>query len=126
MGSQLQLALPSGKILLMNTDESIVTSTVELQGHMKVIYSMLPIGCRILPKHWLPSIIGRSNAIDYYKELLGEDDIQSITSTMVGRQSRLLVTVGQGFYGVAGKVVEPLMSPKDREENFVLLWSLFF
>jgi len=43
---------------------------------------------------------------------------------MFGRQSQLLVSIGLGFYGVAGRLVEPLMTPKDREENFVLLWAV--
>ena len=124
MGSQLQLSLSNGKILLLTISNQTVISYVELKGHVKDIYTILPIGGRILPKHWLPSIIGRSNVIDYYRDLLGEDDIQDITSTMVGRQSRLLVSVGCGFAGLANRLVEPLMSPKDREENFILLWSV--
>lgn len=124
MGAQLQLALASGKILLLNIRDSQVESSVELGGHMKGMYCILPIGGRILPKHWLPSIIGRSNVLDYYRDLLEEEEIQEISSSMVGRQSRLLVSVGRGFSGVAGRLVEPLMSPKDLEENFVLLWSV--
>ena len=91
---------------------------------MKAIRSLLTIGGRTLPKHWTPSILGRSNVIDYLRELLGEDDILAINSSLVGRQDRLLVSIGSGFYGIAGKVVEPLMSPRDMEENFLLLWSL--
>ena len=50
--------------------------------------------------------------------------MKNITASMVGRQSRLVVTIGHGYQGVAGRLVEPLMSPKDSEENFVLLWCL--
>ena len=91
---------------------------------MKTVHSMLTLGARVLPKHWRPSILGRSNVMDYLLDLLGEDDIQDITASMVGRQTRLLVSVGSGFYGIAGKVVETLMSPRDITDNFLLLWSL--
>lgn len=67
MGSQLQLALKAGKILLLNTFGVEVTETVILHGHGKAIHQMLSIGGRIFPRHWLPSIIGRSNTIDFYK-----------------------------------------------------------
>ena len=85
---------------------------------------MLTLGARTLPKHWRPSILGRSNVMDYLLELLGEEDIQDIHASMVGRQTRLLVSVGCGFYGIAGKVIEALMSPCDVSDNFLLLWSL--
>ena len=124
MGDQLQLALSTGRILLLNAYDGCVSSPTELKGHMDGIYCILPISGRILPRHWLPSIIGRSNVIDYYRDLLSEEDIQQITSSMIGRQCRLLVSIGHGFYGVAGKVVEPLMSSKDCDDNFVLLWSV--
>lgn len=67
MGSQLQLALDTGKILLLNTRKTEITETVVLHGHGKEIHQMISIGGRILPRHWLPSIIGRSNTIDFYK-----------------------------------------------------------
>ena len=67
MGSQLQLALDTGKILLLNTDKVEVTETVALHGHGKDIYQTLSIGGRIFPRHWLPTIIGRSNVVDFYK-----------------------------------------------------------
>ena len=62
--------------------------------------------------------------MDYLLDLLGEDDIQDIHTSMVGRQTRLLVSVGRGFYGIEGKVVEALMTPQDISDNFLLLWSL--
>ena len=67
MGSQLQLALGTGKVLLLNTRKTEISETVVLHGHGKEIYQMMSIGGRILPRHWLPSIIGRSNTIDFYK-----------------------------------------------------------
>ncbi len=126
MGHQLQLSLSTGKILVLNTSEDAsVSSSVELQGHVKDIYTILPIGTRTLPRHWLPNIIGRSNVIDYYRDLIAEEDVQDISTSMVGRQSRILVSIGYGFSGIAGgRFVEPLMSPKDQDENFILLWSL--
>ena len=87
-------------------------------------HSLLTLGARTLPRHWRPSILGRSNVMDYLLDLLGEDDIQDIHTSMVGRQTRLLVSMGQGFYGIAGKVVEALMTPRDISDNFLLLWSL--
>ena len=62
--------------------------------------------------------------MDYLLELLGDEDIQDINDSMIGTQSRLLVSIGSGFYGIAGKVVEALMSPSDISDNFLLLWSL--
>jgi serine/threonine protein kinase len=124
VGDKLQLAQSSGQILQLHTSPSGVDSTTELRGHVKAVHSMLTLGARTLPRHWRPSILGRSNVMDYLLELLGEDDIQDIYSSMIGRQTRLLVSVGCGFYGIAGKVVESLMSPRDISDNFLLLWSL--
>ena len=67
MGSQLQLALTTGQIVLLNVKATEIVSSLTLAGHVKNIYQTLSIGGRILPRHWLPSIIGRSNAIDFYK-----------------------------------------------------------
>ena len=55
---------------------------------------------------------------------MDEKEVKHILATMVGRQTRLLVSVGRGYQGVAGRLIEPLMSPRDSEETFVLLWSL--
>ena len=55
---------------------------------------------------------------------MDEKEVRHISATMVGRQTRLVVSVGRGYQGVAGKLIEPLMSPRDSEEMFVLLWSL--
>ncbi len=55
---------------------------------------------------------------------MDEKEASRISSSIVGRQSRLVVSIGYGYQGVAGKLIEPLMSPKDSEENFVLLWYL--
>ena len=60
----------------------------------------------------------------HYRDLLDEKDIKSITSTMVGHQTRLLVTIGYGYLGVTDRLIEPLMSFRDRQENFVLLWVI--
>ena len=55
---------------------------------------------------------------------MDEKEAMNITATMVGRQTRLVVSVGRGYRGVAERLVEPLMSPRDSEEMFLLLWSL--
>ena len=103
-----------------------VESVSQFRGHVKTVHSLLTLGARTLPRHcsWRPSILGRSNVMDYLLDLLGEDDIQDIHTSMVGRQTRLLVSVGRGLYGIAGKVVEALMTPRDISDNFLLLWSL--
>ena len=124
MGNQLQLAISDGRILVLKTRDSQPVSTVELRAHVKTIHTLLPLSCRTLSRQWLPSIIGRSNVIDYYRDLLAEEDIRDINATMVGRQAQLLVSIGVGFQGVAGRLVEPLMTPKDREGNFILLWAI--
>lgn len=67
MGSQLQLSLDAGKVLLLNTNKVEITETVVLHGHGREIHQTLSIGGRIFPRHWLPTIIGRSNTIDFYK-----------------------------------------------------------
>ncbi len=67
MGSELQLALSNGHILLATTSDTDIVETTELKGHVREVYQLLSIGGRVLPRHWLPSIIGRSNAIDYYR-----------------------------------------------------------
>lgn len=123
MGSQLQLALTSGNIVLLATNP---LSSCELMGHTGAIYSLNSIGGRILPKHWFPTIIGRSNAIDYYRDLLSDEDIAAITSSMTGRQTRLLVSVGHGFHGVSRELIKPLMSNCDQQDNFVLLWCVSY
>ena len=120
----LHLALTNGEILQLATSHNSIESVSRLRGHVKSIHSLLTLGARVLPRNWRPSILGRSNVMDYLLELLGEDDIHDITESMVGRQTRLLVSVGKGFYGIAGKVVEALMSPSDISDNFLLLWSL--
>lgn len=57
------------------------------------------------------------------RDLLDDKDVRSITSNMVGHQTRLLVSIGYGYLGLMDKLVEPLMSHRDRQENFVLLWA---
>lgn len=58
------------------------------------------------------------------RDLVDEKEVSNIAASIVGTQTRLVMTVGYGYQGVAGQLVEPLMSPRDSEENFVLLWFL--
>ena len=58
------------------------------------------------------------------RDLVDEQDAKSIRDSMFGRQTRLLVTIGHGYHGLADRIVEPLMSPRDRQDNFVLLWAI--
>lgn len=67
METHLYFAVETGKVFQLETDGSAVTSVVELRGHAKEVYKIKTLGARTLPRHWLPSIIGRSNVIEYYK-----------------------------------------------------------
>ena len=70
---------------------------------------------------------GRKDLLVYLflRNLVDDKEVSDIAASMVGHQTRLVVTIGYGYQGLAsGKLVEPLMSPKDNEENFVLLWYL--
>ena len=67
VGTQLFFAVEKGCVFQLETNGPDVVSSVELRGHAKGVYKILSLGARILPRHWLPSIIGRSNVIDYYK-----------------------------------------------------------
>jgi hypothetical protein len=121
---RLHLARADGQILQLHTPGNLVQAAAHLRGHVRCVSSLLTLGARVLPRHWRPGILGRSNVKDYLLELLGEEDLQVIADSMVGRQARLLVSIGTGFYGIAGKVVDALMSPSDISDNFILLWSL--
>ena len=50
-----------------------VESVSQFKGHVKTVHSLLTLGARTLPRHWRPSILGRSNAMDYLLDLLGEE-----------------------------------------------------
>ncbi len=65
--TQLFFAVGSGKVFRLETEGSRVVSSLELRGHAHMVYQILTLGARTLPRHWLPSIIGRSNAIQYYR-----------------------------------------------------------
>ena len=67
MDTQLFFAVETGKVFQLQTQGSKVTSSLELRGHAESVYRIMSLGARTLPKHWLPSIIGRSNVIEYYK-----------------------------------------------------------
>ena len=67
MGTQLYFAVDSGKVFQLETDGAAVSLAAELRGHTKQVYEILTLGARTLPRHWLPSIIGRSNVIEHYK-----------------------------------------------------------
>lgn len=67
MDTNLLFAVETGKVFQLSTEGSTIVSSTELRGHAKEVYGMLSLGARILPRHWLPSIIGRDNVINYYK-----------------------------------------------------------
>ena len=128
MGSSIHASLSKGKILRLDNISSEITGQV-LHGHFDNVYSILPISCRTSSKQWLPTIIGRSNVIDKYMHLLQteemSDEAHKIRSSMVGRTTQLLVSLGLGYHGIAGKV-EPLATGKDTEDNFLLLWMVSY
>ena len=79
------------------------------------------LGSRLFPRQWLPKLIGRSNVVEYYKDLLEEEELDAISSRMIGRQYRLLISIGQGFQGVSG--TRPVDSSlREILDNFLLLW----
>ena len=129
MGSSIHASLSKGKILRLDNISSPDVTGQILHGHFDNVYSILPISCRTMPKQWLPTIIGRSNVIDKYMHLLQTDEMSDeahkIRSTMIGRTTQLLVSLGLGYHGIAGKV-EPLATGKDTEDNFLLLWMTSF
>lgn len=85
------------------------------------IYRLLSLGSRVFPRHWLPTLIGRNNVIEYYHDLLEEEDIAEINSRIIGCQSQLLLTIGRGFQEISHlKKIDS--SLQDRHDNFVLLW----
>jgi len=81
-----------------------------------------------MPRQWLPNIIGRSNVIDKYMHLMPSetlDEAYAIRSAMSGRTTKMLVSLGLGYHGIAGKV-EPLATGRDFDDNFLLLWMVSY
>ena len=119
VNSKIYLATRVGKVVSVDITENPPTSK-ELHGHYGDIYSVLPLGSRVLPRQWLPSIIGRINVMDKYSNEISEEDVKVIQETMIGRSADILLTVGKGFYGL-GKS-NPLASSSDTNDSFLLLW----
>ena len=97
-------------------------STTEV-GH----YYVIPMHCSImllLDMYVCFFVALPYMANSFNRDLVDEQDAKSIRDSMFGRQTRLLVTIGHGYHGLADRIVEPLMSPRDRQDNFVLLWAI--
>ena len=125
MKDQLFLGSMEGAIHILTLDNKhTVTAAFSLSAHTQSVHSLLALGSRILPRQWLPTLIGRSNVIEhpFYADCIAQEDIDSISERMIGRQQHLLVSIGQGFHGVCGKPVEPLISQQDLYDSFILLW----
>lgn len=123
MGNQLFLGTSEGTIHVLTIDASNSISMVNsLSAHTRSVHTLLPLGSRILPRQWLPTLIGRSNVIEQYADKMNQEDIDSLSERMIGHQQRLLVSIGHGFHGVCGKLVEPLMNQQDLYDTYVLLW----
>ena len=117
--TRIYLATRAGKVVSVEISEQ-PPSSKELHGHCGDVYSILPLGSRVLPRQWLPSIIGRINVMDKFSGELPEETIKLIQDRIVGRSLDILVTVGKGFYGL-GKS-NPLASSSDTNDSFLLLW----
>uniref|UniRef100_A0A1X7UH02 non-specific serine/threonine protein kinase n=1 Tax=Amphimedon queenslandica TaxID=400682 RepID=A0A1X7UH02_AMPQE len=125
MGSMLYMSTGGGEVVtlsLSNSLQEISSPLFPISAHSKSrgIYKLLKLGCRVFPRHWLPTLIGRNNAIEYYKELLDEEEMAEIKSGIIGSQSQLLVTIGHGFEGLSS--LKRGDSWQDHNNNFVLLW----
>lgn len=119
VNSKIYLATRVGKVVSVDISENPPTSK-ELHGHCGDIYSVLPLGSRVLPRQWLPSIIGRINVMDRFSTELSEEAVKMIQDSMIGRSVDILLTVGKGFHGL-GKS-NPLASASDTNDSFLLLW----
>lgn len=120
----LYVATSNSQITAIQFDDSFnITqpSCSPINAHTGGIHTMLSLDSRIFPRQWIPTIIGRSNVIEYYKDLLEEEEIASINSRIVGHQSRLLVTIGQGFQGFFDSRIKN-SSLEGRHDDYVLLW----
>ena len=107
---------------LTNSLQGISSPLLPVSAHSKSrgIYKLLKLGCRVFPRHWLPTLIGRNNAIEYYRDLLDEEEMAEIKSGIIGSQGQLLVTIGHGFEGLSS--LKRIDSFQDHHNNFVLLW----
>ena len=95
-----------------------------INAHCGGIHALTSLDSRIFPRQWIPTLVGRSNVIEYhyYKDLLEDDEIATIKSRIIGHQSRLLVTIGQGFQGFFdSRSIKP-SSLEDRHDDYLLLW----
>ena len=127
LDSSIHASLSNGRILRLDNLTAQINGQV-LQGHIDKVYSILPISCRTMPRQWLPNIIGRSNVIDKYMHLMPSetlDEAYAIRSAMSGRTTKMLVSLGLGYHGIAGKV-EPLATGRDFDDNFLLLWMVSY
>jgi serine/threonine protein kinase len=118
----LYLSTSSGAIIPLQIDPHTYTMSAlcsPIAGHHGNVHRLMSLDSRIFPKHWIPTLIGRSNVIEYYRDLLDEEEIADISSRIIGRQCRLLVSVGEGFPGLKKMQLAPA---GDDKENFVLLW----
>ena len=119
VNSSMYLATRAGKVVSVEISESLLTSK-ELHGHCGDVYSILPLGSRVLPRQWLPSIIGRINVMDKFPGEMPEESIKMIQDRIVGRSVDILLTVGKGFNGLGNS--NPLASSSDTTDSFLLLW----
>ena len=125
MGNMLYISTESGEVVTLSLSDSLLEISSPLppvSAHSKScgVYKLLKLGCRVFPRHWLPTLIGRNNVIEYYRDLLDEEEMAEIKSGIIGSQSHLLVTIGHGFEGLSS--LKRVDSLQDHHDNFVLLW----
>ena len=108
---------PQGQGHLHRTITELIIILVLSAILILVVYRYIIIDCFFMA--FLPYMAHSHN-----RDLVDEQDAKSIRDSMFGRQTRLLVTIGHGYHGLADRIVEPLMSPRDRQDNFVLLWAI--
>ena len=126
MDSSLYLGTTAGTVVALELGPDLVlrTSCAPVTAHTNQIHSLLLLSSRVFPRQWLPRLVGRSNAIEYYKDLLDEEEIEDISSRIVGRHSLLLVSIGQGFVGVSSARGTKMFLRNEVPDIFLLLWLL--
>ena len=126
MDSYLYIGTSTGTIIVLQLDHDLILRSPcdPVYAHANQTRNLLLLSSRIFPRQWLPRLVGRSNAIEYYKDLLDEEEIEDISSRMIGHHSSLLVSIGQGFVGVGNNRGADMSLKSDSQDIFLLLWLL--
>ena len=120
VGSKVYLATSAGRVIAIDYANNSWKHK-ELSGHYGDVNVIVPLGGRTLPRHWLPSIIGRTSAKDKILGELSDENVQKIEESIIGESKEIVVSVGKGFYGLGRE--NPLSSESDQKDSFLLLWT---